>query len=232
MRKFLIIAAVFVMALNLTLSPVPARALSILDFDMAAPTAGSISYDGGATPLKGVNIQVDTVVGIGTPLNNLVLLPVTGGLLNFTTGNLTGFDQYHWNFGGGGPASIVLTGGISTLGIPDNSTLLTGTVMSALVTYHADNQTFRVLDETLLDTKNDVLEKYYYGQNYPGWLGGLNLSFIANNGNPPPNAFASDLIASGDIINNQPIPEPATMLLLGFGLIGLAGYGRKKFFKK
>jgi len=40
----------------------------------------------------------------------------------------------------------------------------------------------------------------------------------------------NDLVVKASEV--RPVPEPATMFLLGSGLIGLAAFGRKKFFKK
>ena len=54
---------------------------------------------------------------------------------------------------------------------------------------------------------------------------------IYNGGLNPAAAASIDSLIFGPA-PVPPVPEPSTMLLIGSGLIGLAGYGRKKFFKK
>jgi len=92
---------------------------------------------------------------------------------------------------------------------------------------------------TAYDSANNVLDTAILGEpnlneDDMAWLrvdapGGQYISYvtISDSGN----YWIVDEM-TGDMAGGVPVPEPATMLLLGSGLIGLGILGRKKFFKK
>jgi hypothetical protein len=208
----------------------------LLDFNMDAmhgPTA-SISFAGGANPLVGVDISVDSVLGIDTPHTGMHSL--VDATLSFTTGNLSGNDANNWFFSNGG--SIQIVGGVDLTGDGDandvgdiavGTLLLDGQFISASVT--KTNSSFRVAIALFLDVKDpDLLGHYGLPTTLPNgdplpYKGNLNLSFTAS-GNPPA-GFTSSNVLSGDV-TNAPTPEPVTILLLGTSSMGLAALSRRR----
>lgn len=218
MRRLALFVALVFLAL-----PVGAVADTI-DFNIVAPTSGSISYAGGDAPLVGSDISVDSVVGLGTPLNSGVTFNLIGGDLDFTTGANTG----GWTWDAGGAITIngtVDVDGSTTVNAGDiTGTLLSGTFLSAEVT-PVSATTLKVAVGLFTDTKHeDLLALFGIAPPGPG-NGLLNISFLVATAVASPNAFASSSVLSGDVVNTSEL-SAGSLLMLGLGLIGFV---RRKF---
>lgn len=196
---------------------------AVIDFQVNNPTGGSITFAGGASKLIGTNIDVDAIVGIGTPLNSDTPFACNQCKLRFDTGGHTG----NWNFAGGG--TIEIKGSAPAAGInTPNTVLLSGNFDSATVQDLGGNFfNFKIVAAGIQDTKHpDLLT--YLGMPAVGYNGTLNLSFSTVMATPAVGgSFNSADVFSGNLANS-PVPVPAAVWLFGSGLIGLIGIARRK----
>lgn len=214
-----------------------------LEFGMAAPTTGKISYAGGAVPLTGSAIDIDTVTGGATSLHASETAVCLGCRLDFSTGLNTGYSRdaltgmEFWTFGNDG--SITIKGGVDFLDnsvfadIPAGSTLLSGTLNAASVSRYPGRTDFRVAGGSLVTLAHPAGLLAYFGlPAQSAYEGGLNLSFSA--GNPAGGGFTSTRLFSGDVVSatdgqtvsggnpgGPAVPVPPAVLLLASGIAGV-----------
>src|SRR5580704_14042914 len=71
----------------------------LLDFYIPTQASSSplLSYAGGTAPVIASGLAVQSVTGNETSVNNGTALSITGGTMNFTSGNFVGTANGNWN---------------------------------------------------------------------------------------------------------------------------------------
>lgn len=207
---WLIGCGLFAVSLSFTGTGVEAAPINFtLDF------SGTVSYDGGANPL------VTTGGGVVTVDNGVTTLPITGGVLDFSTGNFTsglatstGFQN---TYAGGG--SLTIIGDIGSG--PD--VLLLGSFLGPVMFDCCMGGTSSLVGMLNISSVNSDLA-LALGFNLPATGGVLGqVQFLTTPLPTGPGLAFSGLQGGGVLTVIDFVPLPPAVFLMGSGLIGLAG---------
>lgn len=214
MRKGLLLLGLAFVVLALAS---PAQATSI-DFSKGALGAGGEVTVFSDNSLLGVGIPIGSMVVTDAPTNNGAFL--VNGILNFSTGGLAGAAGLALGFAE--TNFIAVLGGIPDLNIADDTLLLYGTISSYLVTYAPLGLVLAQGEDAKSPLLLDAL----------GIAPGTPFTYFGSStATVTPLVVGEPQTVNSTDINNQTVPEPGTMLLLGTGLIGLAGAIRRRLKK-
>jgi hypothetical protein len=223
MRKLMVIMA---MALVLCGAMAMSAQAQVYDFNIAHPqdTPGLVSYAGGATPLVGTNLVVDSVDVFGST----GALPdgtytIDGGLLNFTTGNFNNAGAFTYVFDAGGSVTLVGTlGADAPVGVGTPIGMFGNFSAAAVVSQNTDPDTTHVGTFNFTDEKNPEFAALI-GLTNP-LIGDIFLGFVTDSVSPG-DPFDSTRV-NGFRVHNT-VPVPPAVWLFGSGLLGLIGLRRK-----
>jgi hypothetical protein len=189
---------------------------AILKFDDPTLPGGTVTYDGAGGPAIGDDILLQSIQGLGTPLNDGVTLACDGCLLDFTTGVNITEGPVLWNFSSGG--TITLTGAVPALGLPAGTLLLSG-VFSGTPNEITSGDGFGLFAAIGTDVKNETLATFF-------GLNPLDFTFGTTNIQTDTTVGAdgsfSGTVVNADLNNTQAVavvPNPSTLLLFGLGLL-------------
>lgn len=195
-------------AVAAVLMAAPAQAATVIDFQSGlAGTGGSISWDG--TNLIGSNIPIGAVVISDAPMNNGVFV-VSGSATGSGGGS---YGSLNFNTAPDGNF-LSITGCILGLGVGGSQSCDPVTLLSGTFTSFTDSNN-GLTDAVGEDVKNtQLLNAIGFPTNLPWQFFGF---AVTTQNNLNPNGTPGSVISTD--IRNTAVPEPATMMLLGTGLL-------------
>lgn len=235
-RKPLLQVTMALAALSLFVFAVPSHATAVIDFLTGdAGDGGTIVIS--STGVVGTNIPIDNINVTGAPVNNGVY-EVTGTGNDATDGNPPGAGVLNFSCTGttqtncSATNSFTVTGSIPSLAgftLGTNVTLLTGAFSSVgIVTNQGLGGQGSISLASGLDTKNATLLSDL-------GLTGLTFDFLGSStgieGTFGPSVGTYSYIGDSTDFNNTAVPEPASLLLMGSGLLALGIVLRKKLLR-